>query len=62
MNIMKYTIACIMVFLVAGGVSAQSKSEAALTTKINRVIRKMTLEEKIGMLHGNALFSSGGVP
>ncbi|WP_419698565.1 glycoside hydrolase family 3 C-terminal domain-containing protein [Mucilaginibacter sp. NFX135] len=59
---MKYTIACIMAFLVAGGVSAQSKSEVALTTKINRIIRKMMLEEKIGMLHGNALFSSGGVP
>jgi beta-glucosidase len=59
---MKYTIACFMAFLVAGGVSAQNKSEVALKAKINSIVSKMTLEEKIGMLHGNALFSSGGVP
>lgn len=43
-------------------VSAQTKSEAALKVKINGIVSKMTLEEKIGMLHGNALFSSAGVP
>ncbi|MBB6109231.1 glycoside hydrolase family 3 C-terminal domain-containing protein [Mucilaginibacter lappiensis] len=59
---MKYTIACFMAFFVAGGVSAQNKSELALKTKINSIIKKMTLEEKIGMLHGNALFSSAGMP
>ncbi|MDR6943833.1 glycoside hydrolase family 3 C-terminal domain-containing protein [Mucilaginibacter pocheonensis] len=58
---MKYIIACFMAFFVAGGVSAQNKSEAALNAKINRIVSKMTLEEKIEMLHGNALFSSGGV-
>jgi beta-glucosidase len=42
-------------------VSAQNKNEAALQSKISSIIKKMTLEEKIGMLHGNALFSSGGV-
>jgi len=42
-------------------VSAQDRTEAALQAKISRIIKKMTLEEKIGMLHGNALFSSGGV-
>jgi beta-glucosidase len=59
---MKYTIACIIVLFLFGKVSAQSKSETALKTKINSIIRKMTLEEKIAMLHGNALFSSAGVP
>ncbi|MGF7077059.1 glycoside hydrolase family 3 C-terminal domain-containing protein [Mucilaginibacter sp. 3215] len=59
---MKYTIACFMAFFVTGGVSAQNKSQAALKVKINSIVRKMTLEEKIGMLHGNALFSSAGVP
>ncbi|WDF80614.1 glycoside hydrolase family 3 C-terminal domain-containing protein [Mucilaginibacter sp. KACC 22773] len=58
---MKYTIACFMAFFVAGGVSAQNKSEVALKAKINSIVSKMTLEEKIGMLHGNALFSSAGV-
>ncbi|QEC75225.1 glycoside hydrolase family 3 C-terminal domain-containing protein [Mucilaginibacter ginsenosidivorax] len=58
---MKYTIAFFMAFLVAGGVSAQNKSEVALKAKINSIVGKMTLEEKIDMLHGNALFSSAGV-
>nr|WP_294789804.1 glycoside hydrolase family 3 C-terminal domain-containing protein [uncultured Mucilaginibacter sp.] len=40
---------------------AQTKSDAALTKKINGIVKMMTLEEKIEMLHGNALFSSGGV-
>lgn len=30
-------------------------------TKINSLISQMTLEEKIGMLHGNSMFSTGGV-
>lgn len=42
--------------------SAQQKSEAEINAKISSIIKKMTLEEKIEMLHGNALFSSGGVP
>ncbi|HEX9150504.1 MAG TPA: glycoside hydrolase family 3 N-terminal domain-containing protein [Flavobacterium sp.] len=29
--------------------------------EIDRLISKMTLEEKIGMLHGNSMFSTGGV-
>ncbi|WP_413668354.1 glycoside hydrolase family 3 C-terminal domain-containing protein [Mucilaginibacter sp. Mucisp86] len=59
---MKYTIACIIALFLFGKVSAQSKDEAALKAKINGIISKMTLEEKIAMLHGNALFSSAGVP
>jgi beta-glucosidase len=59
---MKYTIACIIAIFLFGKVSAQSKNEAALKAKINSIISKMTLEEKIAMLHGNALFSSAGVP
>jgi len=40
---------------------AQRKS-GPLDLKINAIVKKMTLEEKIDMLHGNALFSSAGVP
>jgi beta-glucosidase len=36
----------------------KTKTMPALKTKINNIVRKMTLEEKIEMLHGNALFSS----
>lgn len=39
----------------------KDKVEAAILAKIDQDIQKMTLEEKIAMLHGNALFSSAGV-
>ncbi|AYL95535.1 glycoside hydrolase family 3 C-terminal domain-containing protein [Mucilaginibacter celer] len=59
---MKYIITCFIALFLFGGVSAQNKNEAAIKLKINSVIKKMTLEEKIAILHGNALFSSAGVP
>ncbi len=57
----KYITACAVALLLFGNVSAQNKNEAALQIKINNIIKKMTLEEKIAMLHGNALFSSDGI-
>ncbi len=59
---MKYIITCFIALFLFGSVSAQNKNDAALKLKINSIIKKMTLEEKIEMLHGNALFSSAGVP
>ena len=40
---------------------AQTSNEAAINQKIDKLIKKMTLAEKIDMLHGNSLFSSAGV-
>jgi len=37
--------------------SISSKYDAA----IDALIKKMTLEEKVGMLHGNSMFATGGV-
>jgi len=42
-------------------IHAQTKSVTPLDKKIDGVIKKMTLKEKIAMLHGNSLFSSEGV-
>ena len=58
---MKYTITCALALFLFANVKAQKNNEAAIDKKISSVIAKMTLEEKIEMLHGNALFSSGGV-
>lgn len=41
--------------------AAQNKTGEPFDVKIDHIIKKMTLEEKIAMLHGNALFSSAGV-
>ena len=57
----KYITACAVALFLFSNVSAQNKNEAALQVIISNIIKKMTLEEKIAMLHGNALFSSAGV-
>jgi len=39
---------------------AQVKTDP--TAKINNLIKQMTLEEKVGMIHASSSFTSGGVP
>lgn len=31
-------------------------------TQIDQILSRLTLEEKVGMLHGNSMFATGGVP
>jgi len=59
---MKYAIASVIALFLFVNVSAQNNNEAALQVKINGIIKKMTLEEKVAMLHGSATFYSAGVP
>jgi beta-glucosidase len=47
--------------LAAATVNAQSKNDQAIEAKISSTIKKLTLEEKIGMLHANGIFSTAGV-
>ncbi|MGF7231263.1 MAG: hypothetical protein ACQR30_07845, partial [Arachidicoccus sp.] len=57
----KIIITFVALVLMLTNVSAQNNNDAVLESKISTVINKMTLAEKIDMLHGNALFSSAGV-
>lgn len=56
--------ACIISFLLATQI-AIAQSIPAISSKndavIDQLISKLTLEEKIGMLHGNSMFATGGV-
>lgn len=56
--------ACIISFLLATQI-AIAQSTPAISSKndavIDQLISKLTLEEKIGMLHGNSMFATGGV-
>jgi beta-glucosidase len=47
-------------FLIVSGIKAQTRP-SAIDGKISAIIQKLTLEEKIAMLHANSLFSSAGV-
>jgi beta-glucosidase len=57
-----YAVAAFLGLTIATETSlfAQKKADP-IEVKINSVLKKMSLEEKIEMLHGNALFSSEGV-
>src|SRR5579875_2084615 len=57
----KAAACCGLAVLTTYPVFAQQKTDP-IEARINSIIKKMTLEEKIEMLHGNALFSSAGVP
>ena len=43
-------------------VNAQTKGDQNTDAKIESTLKKLTLEEKIAMLHANGIFSSAGVP
>jgi beta-glucosidase len=49
------------IVLIAGNVNAQSNNNKALNDKIDAIVKKLTLEEKISMLHANGIFSTAGV-
>src|ERR1700710_574664 len=58
-------IACLLCGMLAfafTAANAQSKNAPVTDAKIDAIIKKMTLEEKIGMLHANGIFSTAGVP
>lgn len=58
----RYSFAlALCLFTLGSSVQAQSLVNPATEAQITAVIKKMTLEEKIDRLHGNALFSSAGV-
>ena len=60
-KLLKYLFTIGTTLLCCANGYGQANSEAAIRAKVNRAIKSMTLKEKIDMLHGNALFSSGGV-
>ena len=62
---MKRVLSIVMILAAAVSVSAQSKLQSKLTVndkKIDQIIKQMTLEEKVEMLHSKTIMSSEGVP
>jgi beta-glucosidase len=52
---------CIVLAFTVFNANAQKKKSDPVETKITSIIKKLTLEEKISMLHANGIFSAGGV-
>lgn len=51
-----------LVVFVAQARAQDNTSEKGVYAKINALISKMTLEEKVNMIHASSSFTSGGVP
>nr|WP_315148939.1 glycoside hydrolase family 3 C-terminal domain-containing protein [uncultured Flavobacterium sp.] len=72
-NTIKYVAMAVSIIAFANGNAQTAKSKKQQNTyvgkeitnendaAIEKLISQMTLEEKIGMLHGNSMFTSGGV-
>ncbi|GAA4327156.1 glycoside hydrolase family 3 C-terminal domain-containing protein [Mucilaginibacter gynuensis] len=54
-------ITFVLVFAACLNATAQKKATNTVDVKIAAIIKKLTLEEKIAMVHANGLFSSAGV-
>jgi len=57
----RYFMCAILMHAAFSYVSAQSKTDKLTEAKINSIIKKLTLEEKISLLHANGIFSAGGI-
>jgi len=57
----RYLVCGLLLAATAAQVNAQSKTDKLTEAKINATIKKLTLEEKISMLHANGIFSAGGI-
>jgi len=59
-NFPRFILTCTFIVILFGNAFAQNNN-AATEAKINQLIKKMTLEEKIAMLHANSIFTTNGV-
>ena len=53
---------CLLISLITYKSEAQSLVNSAIEAKITVLLKKMTLKEKVNMIHANSSFTSGGVP
>ncbi|HEY0246078.1 MAG TPA: glycoside hydrolase family 3 C-terminal domain-containing protein [Mucilaginibacter sp.] len=59
---LKHISLTVITLLAVTGGYAQNLTEAAIAAKVKQTLQKLTLEEKIAMLHANGIFTSAGVP
>ena len=59
-NFPRIILTCTLIVMSFANASAQN-NDAATEAKIDQLVKKMTLEEKISMLHANSIFTTSGV-
>lgn len=58
-NLYCFTLCLVMT---TSSLNAQQSTDLVTESKITDLLKKMTLEEKLGMIHANSSFTSAGVP
>ncbi len=62
-KLLQQAIKLFILLLAAGNAQpALCQDDAATEQKINALVKQMTLEEKVAMIHGASAFTNGGVP
>ena len=62
-NLKLISIFSLIICLTALKANAQNKNtDAEISVKVDNLLKKMTLQEKVNMIHGNSSFTSAGVP
>ncbi len=61
LKFLRRLLCSIVLFAVVISAGAQTKTGDKTEAKINAIVKKLTLEEKIAMLHANGIFSTAGV-
>ncbi|MFI5136228.1 MAG: beta-glucosidase family protein [Sphingobacteriales bacterium] len=57
----RYLLCGVFMAAAFANVNAQTKKGASIDSKISSLIKKLTLAEKISLLHANGIFSAGGI-
>jgi len=60
-KIQAYLTGSILMLVFFNYANAQSNADKLTDARINSIIKKLTLEEKISLLHANGIFSAGGI-
>jgi beta-glucosidase len=55
-------LSAVLMFSTVVSLAQMKSKDGNLDKKIDDIVKKLTLEEKIGMLHANGIFSTAGVP
>lgn len=61
MDMIRYALCGLLIGITLTNCAAQDLVNPKTEAKITVLLKKMTLEEKVGMIHGNSSFTSGGV-
>lgn len=57
-----YALSILLILVFVTGGQAQMQTNASVEAKIEALIKQLTLEEKVKMIHASSSFTTGGVP